>query len=59
MGYLKKEREDGMPKKHDPKEMDTSMSMKKKRERERKENKNIYNNIAMSLCYPNKGERDS
>ena len=43
-----------MPKKHDPKKMDTSMSMKK-----------IYNNnkrniyIAMSSCYPNKGERDS
>jgi len=29
-GLLKKERKDGMPKKHDPKKMDTSMSMKKK-----------------------------
>jgi hypothetical protein len=40
-----------MPKKHDPKKMDTSMSMKKEEE------KNIY--IAMSSCYPNKGERGS
>jgi len=41
-----------MPKKHDPKKrkiMDTSMSMKKK---------NIYTYIAMSSCYPNKGERE-
>ena len=34
MGYQKKERKDGMPKKHDPKKerkkMDTSMYMKKK-----------------------------
>ena len=43
-------KKDGMPKKHDPKKMDTSMSMKKKR-------KKIY--IAMSSCYPNKGERAS
>ena len=47
MGYQKKrERKDGMPKKHDPKKrrkkMDTSMSMKKERE----EKKDIY--IAMS-----------
>ena len=28
----KKERKDGMPKKHDPKKMDTTMSMKKKKE---------------------------
>ena len=53
--YKKRERKDGMPKKHDPKKerknMDTSMSMKKK-EREK-----IY--LAMSSCYPNKGERDS
>ena len=48
----KRERKDGMPKKHDPKKMDTSMSMKKKK-------KNIYTYIAMSSCYPNKGERDS
>ena len=54
--FKKKEREkkrkDGMPKKHDPKKrqkMDTSMSIKKE--------KKIY--IAMSSCYPNKGERDS
>ena len=56
MGYQKKERKDGMPKKHDPKKekkMETSMSMKKERE------KKIYNNIAISSCYPNKGERDS
>ena len=33
-GLLKKEREkDSMPKKHDPKKMDTSMSMKKKKEK--------------------------
>ena len=50
-----RERKDGMPKKHDPKKMDTSMSMKKKGRRE----KNIYTYIAMSSCYPNKGERDS
>ena len=37
-----KERKDGMPKKHDPKKMDTSVSMKKKE----KEEKDIY--IAMS-----------
>ena len=45
-------KKDGMPKKHDPKKrkkMDTSMSIKKE--------KKIY--IAMSSCYPNKGERDS
>ena len=58
MGYQKKrERKDGMPKKHDPKKrkkMDTSMSMKKKREKKKKD---IY--IAMPSCYPNKGERDS
>ena len=29
----KRQRKDGMPKKHDPKKMDTSMSMKKKKER--------------------------
>jgi hypothetical protein len=40
-----------MPKKHDPKKMDTSMSMKKKNE------KNSH--ISMSSCYPNKRERDS
>ena len=47
----KKERKDGMPKKHDPKrkKMDTSKTMKKR--------KKIY--VAMSSCYPNKGERDS
>ena len=53
-GLSKKERKDGMPKKHDPKKkkkMDTSMSIKKRRD------KKIY--IAMSSCYPNKGERDS
>ena len=46
-----------MPKKHDPKKekkMETSMSMKKEREK-----KDIYIYIAMSSCYPNKGERDS
>jgi len=34
-GLLKKERErkDGMPKKHDPKKMDTSMSMKKRKKK--------------------------
>jgi len=49
MSYSKKKRErkDGMPKKHDPKKMDTSMSMKKN------------SHIAMSSCYPNKRERDS
>ena len=54
MVYQKKRerKKDGMPKKHDPKKMDTSMSMKKKK-------KNIYTYIAMSSCYPNKGERDS
>ena len=35
-GLSKKKREDGMPKKHDPKKMDTSMPMKKKREKENK-----------------------
>ena len=38
MGYQKKERKHGMPKKHDPKKekkMDTSMSMKKEREKKR------------------------
>jgi len=38
MGYSKK---DGMPKKHDPKKMDTSMSMKKK------EKKYIYSHVLM------------
>ena len=59
-GLLKKrERKDGMPKKHDPKKkekMDTSMSMKKEREEKKGQ---IYNNIAMSSCYPNKRERGS
>ena len=62
MGYKKRERKDGMPKKHNPKNkghmkvpvlkkqiLDTWRSKKKK---------NIYNIIAMSLCYPNKRERD-
>jgi hypothetical protein len=40
-GLLKKERKDGMPKKHDPKKMDTSMSMKKTNE------KNIYSHVLM------------
>ena len=56
MGYQKKERKHGMPKKHDPKKekkIDTSMSMKK-REEEKKKKKNI----PMYSCYPNKGERD-
>ena len=55
MGYSKKRKKkekDGMPKKHDPKKNWTHESPRKK-ERE------IYNNIAMSSCYPNKGERDS
>ena len=59
MGYSKnkkKKRKDGMPKKHDPKK-------KKKRKNghnnvhEKREGKKIY--IAMSSCYPNKGEGDS
>jgi hypothetical protein len=47
MGYLKKQREDGMPNKHDPKrkKMDASMSMKKKE-------KKIH--IAMPSSCPNK-----
>ena len=32
--------------------LDTSRSKKKKKK------KKIYNNIAMSSCYPNKGERE-
>ena len=54
-----------MPKKHDPKKMDTSMSMKKKKKKEKKTldtegpRKKIYSHIAMSSCYPNKRERDS
>ena len=57
MGYSKKKRKDGMPKKHDP---------KKERERksghikvQEKKGEYIYINIAMPSCYPNKGERDS
>jgi len=42
--YKKRERKDGMPKKHDPKKerknMDTSMSMKKK-----KDKKNIFSHV--------------
>ena len=53
--FKKKERKDGMPKKHDPKKMDTSISMKKRR----REKKDIYIYIAMPSCYPNKGERNS
>ena len=49
MGYQKK---DGMPKKHDPKK-NWHINVHEKKERE----KNI--SIAMSSCYPNKGERDS
>ena len=47
MGYQKKERKHGMPKKHDPKKekkMDTSMSMKKERE-EKKDD--IYSHALM------------
>ena len=40
-----------MTQKKERKNMDTSMSMKKKKD------KKIY--LAMSSCYPNKGERDS
>ena len=43
-------KKDGMPNKHDAKKW-THESPRKKRE--------IYNNIAMTSCYPNKGERDS
>jgi len=42
-----------MPKKHDPKKE------KKKMDTSRSKKKEIYNNIAMPSCYPNKGERDS
>ena len=53
-GLLKKrERKDGMPKKHDPKNGHINVHEKK----EEREEKYIY--IAMSLCYPNKVERDS
>jgi len=49
----KKKEKDGMPKKHDPKKE------KKKMDTSRSKKKEIYNNIAMPSCYPNKGERDS
>ena len=51
MGYPKKNK-DGMPKKHDPAKKIGHMKVQEKKEE-------IYNNIAMSSCYPNKGERDS
>ena len=54
----KKKRKDGMPKKHDPKKMDTSMSMKKRNRRKKDIYIYRYIYIAMSSCYPNKGERD-
>ena len=53
MGYQKKERKDGMPKKHDPKKEKKNGHINVHEKRERKK----Y--IAMSSCYPNKGERDS
>ena len=43
-------KKDGMHKKHDPKKIWTHDGPRKK--------KNIYSDIAMSSCYPNKGERD-
>ena len=46
-------KKNGMPKMNDPKKMDTSMSMKKIYN-----NNKIYIYIAMSSCYPNKGERE-
>ena len=45
------EKKDGMPNKHDPKKWTHESPRKKERE--------IYNNIAMSSCYPNKEEGDS
>ena len=44
-----------MPKKHDPKK-EKNWTHQGPRKKGKKE---IYNNIAMSSCYPNKGERDS
>ena len=57
-------KKNGMPKKHDPKKigahegpmLKTKFEHMKVQEKERRE---IYNNIAMSSCYPSKGERDS
>ena len=49
MGYPKKKK-DGMPKKHDPKKWTYPCPWKKE-----KKEKYIY--IAMTSCYPNKGER--
>ena len=51
---IKKERKkDGMAKKHDPKK-NGHINVHEKKERRKK-----YIYIAMSSCYPNKGERDS
>jgi hypothetical protein len=38
-------KKDGMPKKHDPKKMDTSMSMKKKKGKRRK--RYLYSHVLM------------
>ena len=53
----KKEKKDGMPKMHDPKK-NGHINVHEKKEREEKKIY-IYIYIAMSSCYPNKGERDS
>ena len=54
MGYSKKKRKDGMPKKHDPKKNNGHNNVHEKKG----EKKKIYIYIAMSSCYPNKRERD-
>ena len=56
-GLFKKK--DGMPKKHDPKKREKKSENKIGHIKFQEKKEEIYNNIAMSSCYPNKGERDS
>ena len=59
MGYSKKREKEGMPKKHDPKKREKNghINVHEKYIYNNNNKRNIY--IAMSSCYPNKGERDS
>ena len=57
-GLSKKKREKmACPRSMTKKNGHINVHEKKREKKKRKEN--IYNNIAMSSCYPNKGERDS
>ena len=59
MGYLKKKRKNKKRKMACPRSMTQKKRRKKNGHMKVQEKKEIYNNIAVPSCYPNKGERDS